>query len=199
MNHSGPQEDLVSNWHPAHSLAGDVVSGVEIAAAPYLPLFWAPASLHPQRAVNGSQLALLWYLLGHNPLFCECARRHTVVSEPSWGKDPLFFFVSLAFPWFGLLCHVSPLSVSSGHSISVLTLRTNDAAHSSAPSPHSLWADMSIWAASPLVIAIWHKFCDDLLLLLCCPKVPHWLHLWKGLLLYGNFSFSTPFPGWVRL
>ena len=37
MNRSGPQEDMVSNWHPAHSLAGDVVTGVEIAAAPYLP------------------------------------------------------------------------------------------------------------------------------------------------------------------
>ena len=143
MKRSGSQEYMVSNWHPAHSLAGDL-SGVEIAAPLTFPLFRALASLHPERAVNGSQLAFLWYLLGHNPLFCECARRYTVVPEPFCWKGPLFFFVSLAFPRFELLCHVTPLSVSSGHSISVLTLRTNDAAHASAPSPHSLWADMSI-------------------------------------------------------
>ena len=31
VNHPGSQEDLVSNWEPAHSLAEDAVSGAEIA------------------------------------------------------------------------------------------------------------------------------------------------------------------------
>ena len=31
-------------------------------------------------------------------------------------KDPLFLFVYLVFPWFGLLCHISPLRLSLGHS-----------------------------------------------------------------------------------
>ena len=35
VNHPGSQEDLVSNWEPAHSLAGDAVSGAEFA--PCLP------------------------------------------------------------------------------------------------------------------------------------------------------------------
>ena len=35
VNHPGSQEDLVSNWEPAHNLVEDAVSGVEIA--PCLP------------------------------------------------------------------------------------------------------------------------------------------------------------------
>ena len=70
-------------------------------------------------------------------------------------------FVSLAFARFELLCHVRPLRVSSGHSTPVLTLRTKDEARASAPSTHSLRADVSVWAASPLVIAIWCEFCGD--------------------------------------
>ena len=31
VNHPGSQEDLVSNWEPAHNLVEDAVSGVEIA------------------------------------------------------------------------------------------------------------------------------------------------------------------------
>ena len=34
-NHPGSQEDLISNWEPAHSLVEDAVSGAEIA--PYPP------------------------------------------------------------------------------------------------------------------------------------------------------------------
>ena len=69
----GSQEDLVSNWEPAHSLVEDAISGAEIAsgllalAVARLPLClqWVEGPVH-------SQLALLWYLL--NPLFCEWAR-----------------------------------------------------------------------------------------------------------------------------
>ena len=33
MNHQGSQEDVVSNWQPAHSLVENAVSGAKIAAA----------------------------------------------------------------------------------------------------------------------------------------------------------------------
>ena len=78
--------------------------------------------------------------------------------EPFCRKDPLFFFVSLAFPWFGLLCHISPLRVFSGHSTLVFTLRTDDEAYTSTPNPHLLWADKSMWTASQLVILWWFSF-----------------------------------------
>ena len=54
VNHPGPQEDLVSNWEPAHSLVEDAISGAEIAswlpalAVAHLPLclqLWEGASL----------------------------------------------------------------------------------------------------------------------------------------------------------
>ena len=45
------------------------------------------------------------------------------------GKVLWFFFVSVAFPWFELLCHISPFRVSSGHSTPVLILRTDDAVY----------------------------------------------------------------------
>ena len=53
------------------------------------------------------------------------------------GKD-FCLFVSLAFPWFGLLCHISPLKVSSWHPTPVLTLRTDHIACTSASSLHLL-------------------------------------------------------------
>ena len=36
VNYPGFQEDMVSNWEPAHSLVEDVVSGAKAAAAPCL-------------------------------------------------------------------------------------------------------------------------------------------------------------------
>ena len=32
VNHPGSQEDVVSNWEPAHSLVEDAISGAEIAS-----------------------------------------------------------------------------------------------------------------------------------------------------------------------
>jgi len=64
------QEDMVSNWEPAHSLVGDVVSGAQIA--PCLPtLAVARLPLCHQRGGGPvhSWLDLLWCSL--NPLFCE--------------------------------------------------------------------------------------------------------------------------------
>ena len=68
-----------------------------------------------------SWLALLWYSL--SPLFCEWAWQ-CLRLELFTGK----FSLSLFFPLsgysreFGLLSHISSLSVSSGHSGPVLTL-----------------------------------------------------------------------------
>ena len=72
VNCPGSQEDLVSNWEPAHSFAGHAVSGAKVA--PSLRLL-ALAVTHLPLAGDGlvcSQLVLLWYLL--SPLFCEQAQ-----------------------------------------------------------------------------------------------------------------------------
>ena len=105
-------------------------------------------------AINPSWLPLLWYLLSWVPFFCEHARGHCTVLENSCGEGPLFFFVFLEFPQIGLLCHIRPLRLSSGHSNMVLTLRTYHVAH-------LLWADASVWFTSLLVIAVQYKFFGD--------------------------------------
>lgn len=73
INHPECQEDMVSDWQPAHSLVGDVVSEAEIKVTPLHSASGCHAlsSLTLGRAVKGSQLALLCYSLGHDTLFCE--------------------------------------------------------------------------------------------------------------------------------
>ena len=63
-----------------------------------------------------------------------------------------FFPLSLSIPQFGLLSHISSLRLPSGHSCPVLTL--SNAAHASLFSPHLLVADVSVWATSPLGVAV---------------------------------------------
>ena len=120
---------------------------------PFLPL--------GGRVVDSSPFALLWYLPGCNSLFYECAKGHHASLEIFHGNDP--FFLSLAIPWLGLLCHIKPFRLSSGHLIPVLTLRMNDTSHASTTSPHSLLVDMSFWATSPLVVEVKCIFC-----VFCC-------------------------------
>ena len=69
--------------------------------------------------------------------------------------------LSLSLFRFGLQSHISSLRLSSGHSSLLLSLRTNDAAHASLPSPHSLVVNTSLCAISlfPLVIAVRGVFC----------------------------------------
>ena len=76
VNHSGSQENLVSNWEPAHILVEDAISGAEMPFAfrPWLPPACPSASSGVQKGLVHSRLAVLWYLL--NPLFCEQARLH---------------------------------------------------------------------------------------------------------------------------
>ena len=114
-----------------------------------------------------SQLALLWYSL--NPLFCEHSRGHRVMIEP-FEEKVVCVCVCLANPWFGLLSHISFLRLSSGHSGLVLTIRIDDAACTSLPSPHSLVVDRSVWATSLLAVAVRHIFCEVFFpSCLCCP------------------------------
>ena len=124
------------------SLAGGVVSGAEIAVAPcFLPL----VVVHLPLCLQGGckwQPACSPLLFGHDPLILSVSiPGHSGALEPSHGKGLLSVFVSLAFPWFGLLCHISPLKVSLRHSTPVLTLRTDHVACTSASSLHLLPAD----------------------------------------------------------
>ena len=96
VNRPRSQEDTVGNWQPAHRSVEGVVSGAEIAAALcLLPLAVAhlPLGSRVGRVVNGSRLALIWYLLGRNLLFCEYTRGHLPVAlGPSFRKVLFFFF-----------------------------------------------------------------------------------------------------------
>ena len=74
MNSPGSQTDMVSDWQPAHILAGGAVSGVEIAMAPCLPplaVTHLPLCFWVGRAITGSWLALFQYSLGFNPSDCS--------------------------------------------------------------------------------------------------------------------------------
>ena len=118
-----------------------------------------------------------------NLLLCDHARGHCDALEPFAGKIFLLLFVPLEIPQFGFLSCVSSLRLSSGHSGPVLTLRTDDAAHASLPSPHSLVADARTWATSLLGVVVRHVICGfylfvclfSLLVMLPSeiPKLPH--------------------------
>ena len=115
-------------------------------------------SISIRKGLYSSRLALLWYSL-------VCAQSFVLWScqGPLWcirafcRKD--FFFVPLETPQFGFLSCISSLRLSSGHSGPVLTLRTDDAAHASLPSPHSLVANASTWATSLLGVVVRQVFC----------------------------------------
>ena len=139
-------------------------------AHPPLCLQWRDGAVH-------NWLALLWYLL--SPLFCEQARVCFRL-ELFVGKFSLSLFISsLAIPHFGLLIHISSLRLSSGHPGPVLTL--SNAACASLFSPHSLLVDASIWATSPLGVAVRRIICSSFFFFffpfwLCCLlrfKTPH--------------------------
>ena len=52
VNHPGSQEDLVSNWEPAHNLVEDAVSGAKIAP---FQLWLLPACLSASRQESGEE------------------------------------------------------------------------------------------------------------------------------------------------
>ena len=103
-----------------------------------------------------------------------------------------------------MLSHVSSLRLPSGHSGPVVTL--SNAAHTSLFSPHLLVADASVWTTSPLGVAVRCVICGFYLFIfsswLCCPlrfqNSPQ-THRREGFLVFGNFSLTTPSPGWVSI
>ena len=114
--------------------------------------------------------------------------------------------LSLAISQSGLLSHVSSLRLPPGHSGPVLTL--SSAACFSLFSPYLLVADASLWATSPLGIAVRHVICEFYLFIyfssqLCCPlrfQNSPWTRQWGGFQVFGNFScFKTPSPGQVSI
>ena len=171
MTCGGSQEDVVSNWKPAHGLVRDVASGAKIAVASCLLRTCLSASWEGckwQLALSPLVFARVWYFGKHN-------RCHSVASEPSHRKCPFFFFPlflchshGLSFPYSVCVTSHSPLRVSSWYSTPVLSLRTDEAARTSTPSPHLPWADTNVWATSRLVIATQRHFCGDFFWL-CCP------------------------------
>ena len=161
-----------------------------------------PASLPPVgHGPVCSQLALLWYSV--SPLFCEqawqCPRLELFV-----GKFSLFLF-SLAIALSGLLSHVSSLRLPSGHSGPVLPL--SSAARASLFSPRLLVVDPSVWATSPLGVAvrcvIWVLFIYfffPVMLPSEIPKLPTDLpvrgfpDVWKLLLFYDSLPKTGLHP-----
>ena len=75
VNCPGSQEDVVSNWEPAHSLVENAGLGLRLQQ-PLAFSFWLSlACLSASGAGEGpvcSRFPLLWYSLNH--LFCERAR-----------------------------------------------------------------------------------------------------------------------------
>ena len=135
----GSQENMGSGWLSVHSLAADVVSGAEIAGALcLLPL----AGAHLPLCFLGCK----WQQAHPTLILCfyEHTRNQNEALELSHGNGPLFLWKSHVFPILSVLCHISPLRVSSQHSTQVLSLRIDDTAHASAPSSHSRSVDASM-------------------------------------------------------
>ena len=108
-------------------------------------------------------------------------------------------------PQFGLLSHVSSLRLPSGHSSPVLTL--SNAARASLFSPGLLVVYVSVWATSPLGVAVRCVTCGFYLSIfsswLCCPlrfqNSPQ-TRQWEGFLVFGKFSsFTPPSLEWVSV
>ena len=113
-------------------------------------------------------------------------------------RQGLFFSLSLAIPWFGLLSHISSLRLSSGHSGPVPTLRTGVQPRPPCPartrwrqtraSMPFLWLCLYLWLGA---FSVGFFFFSQL----CCPlrfqNSPQTC-LWEGFILAGSFSFMPP-------
>ena len=158
------QEDVVSNWEPVHISVEDAGLCDRDCSSP-LPSgsgCRTPASM-PLAGGRG--------LFGICSILC-CVSRPVCTLESLAGKFSLSLFFPLAIPQFRLLSHICSLRLSSGHSVQVLTLRTDYSAHVSLSSPCTLVANTSVWSTSPLAVAVRRLFCGFLFLFfswLCCP------------------------------
>ena len=136
------RKSLVRNWRPVCSLVGVLSLG------PSLPLSPSPASCLRQ---GMGQSAAGQFFSGIAQSFL-CSG-----NGPAVYLGRLIFSLSLAFPQFKLLSHVSSLQLPSGHSGPVLTL--SNATHSSPFRPHLLVADAGVWGTFLLGVAFRHVIC----------------------------------------
>ena len=98
-----------------------------------------------------------------------------------------------------LVCHQLALLWNC----SVLPLFLSNATRSSPFSPHLLVADASVWATSPLGVVVGPKICGFYLFIYFLPvmlpsEIPE-LPTSGCLLVFGNFSCKTHYPGWVSI
>ena len=118
-----------------------------------------------------SWLTLLWYSL--SPLFCEqarqCFRLELFLGKFSLSLFSLFFLSLWLSHCLGCYLTLAPSDCPQG--IQARTL--SNAARASLFSPYLLVADASVWAISPLGVAIRHVICGFYLFIfssqLCCP------------------------------
>ena len=98
VNHPGSQEDVVSNWEPAHSLVEDAISGAEIAAAPsLLALAVTCPPLCLQRGGACTQPDSFSLVFTQSFFFlCEQARLHIRVFRRKVLSLPFFFSLWLS-------------------------------------------------------------------------------------------------------
>ena len=186
VNCPGPQEAVVSNWEPAHSLVENAVSGAEIA--PRLPALVLPTCLSASSMGRGRP-ALLRY--SFSPLFCEQAR----LRVRAFHRKIQFFF---SFWWFHSLGYYLMLAPSDCPQGSGLVLILSMQPVPPCPAPTHLWRT---WASVLLLhwllwlgaysVGFFFFFPFQLCCLLRFQNSPH-THLWDGFLLCQNFSFTTP-------
>ena len=199
VKHPGSQEDMVSNWEPAHSLVEDVSLWGWDCSLPSSSDYCIPASL----PLAGGRA-----LFAAGSLSCGICSILYSVSGPGCTLEPFtgkffFFSLSLAIPQFGLLSHVS----------SLIVLR----AFRPSPYPKDWWCSpclpvqLLLTSGSSLAIVvrcvffflIFYFFLFFVFSHLCCPlrfqNSPQNC-LWEGFLMFGNFSsFTTASLGQVSI
>ena len=160
VNSPGSQEDLVSNWEPAHSLVEDAVSGAEIVPL----LLWLSLACLSTSGGRWAGLPLALSLLVFAQSFVLWAGQQCIRLQLFEGKlSPslsLFFSLSLAIPHFGLLCHISSLRLSSG------LIPTLSNTHHASLFSYLLVVDGSLWATFLLGVAVRHVICEFLFIYL---------------------------------
>ena len=186
----------------------DAVSGAKIAPClPPLAVIRLPLCLRWGEGTVHSRLALLWYSL--SPLFCEWVRLSLKAFQGKFLSLSLSFFSLSDYPSLGCNltlssdCPLSSLRLSSGHSSLVPTLSPQPEPPCS--SPHLLLVDPSVWATSPLGVAIrcviyWGFFHLPVMLPSEIPKLPTDLPVrgfpgvWKLLLLHDSLPRMGLYP-----
>ena len=153
---------MVSNWEPARSLVAGAVSGAEIA--PCLPALAAAClSASERRWASQQLLALLWYSL--SPLFCEQAR---LCLRAFRGKVPPLSFSPWLSHSLGCYLALAPSDCPQG-------IQAQSLPYTGSPrlpvQPLLAGGGSSIWATSPLGVAVRCIFCGFFLFpsQLCCP------------------------------